>query len=156
MGGYLAGKYHKSEKKRCSTCKGFKTRTAFYGNSNTCKVCADNKARTEDMKERIKALEGEVKRANSLANHKVEIVQVPPDVVVNRLVKEILDCPLCLRKGYVFTPPNKIATCVCHMSLLVKIAGMGSNESVGSEARSEDDDSPESDGEFRRRGSQEG
>lgn len=81
--------------------------------------------------------------------------------IVNALVKDVLNCQLCLRKGFVFTPPNKIATCICHLRLLVRIADMQNERgevdaSIQSEEESTDNNGDLPDSEFGRRGYQDG
>lgn len=122
--------------KRCRVCNKTKTADNFYaantktGFSNRCISC-----------------EGD----SSASLHKqIESLEKRLEARTSALVKHILDCPLCLRKGYVFTPPNIVRTCICHMSMLVKIAGMQgevfTNASVEGQEENPDHNGIEGDG----------
>ena len=155
----------------CRSCKTTKEIDKFYEDaegrpdwvSPACIRCTDKRGAEREVSPTLEGLD-------QIAEN---LVQIRIGAILDALVKEVIDCPLCLRKGFVFTPPNIVRTCLCHMSTLVRIAGMQNElrvsgslggvyvtaeryESVGSEAHGGDDDSLESDGEFQRRGIQEG
>ena len=106
----------------CRSCNTTKEISEFYEDSagradwvsGSCVICTD---RREAKKVVSPGLNGVDQIAENL-------VQIKIGSILDALVKEVLDCPLCMRKGFVFTPPNIVRTCICHMSLLVKIAGM--------------------------------
>lgn len=151
----------------------------FNGVSSRCINCKPIKSVGDNLTSELQELQARVQLGFETVCELIHprLVRIPENAI-NALVKDVLNCKLCCRRGFLVDKGedgiSRVSTCVCHLRLLVRIAdlqnepvqladnsqvnaGMGNGrESMGSAPHGGDDDPLESDGEFQRRGIQEG